>query len=224
MRAGTCQSPSSPTRAIIDLEEWIVKVSPKSTRDQASLDSGSSREKADHSDMDTASEDCISCSDTDEVSIQTAHKRYQKWVWASCKLSKDNLWMEAQLKRISDKFQDAWRHNHKSNIAEQKYASTEDHNSFEMKEMTVRTDQLLHIAEGTGSKIYTRELDAKIHGRVKTLVLLLKQYHIHYYQFYEKGTTRAMVGIQGLHMSNAFQHSNMSTSIGLNHSAPRVSS
>ena len=57
--------------------------------------------------------------------------------------------------------------------------------------MTVRTDQLLQIAEAAGSKIYTRELEAETHGRAKTLVLLLKQYHAHYYQFYEKGTTRA---------------------------------
>ena len=70
--------------------------------------------------------------------------------------------------------------------------------------MTVRTDQLLCIAETTGSKIYTRKSEAEIHGRTKTLVLLLKQYHTHYYSFFENGTTRATVGLQGLHMSDAF--------------------
>ena len=70
--------------------------------------------------------------------------------------------------------------------------------------MMVRTGQLLHITKTPGSKIYTRESEAKTDGRAKTLVLLLKQYHAHYYQFYEKGTTRAMVGLQALHTSNDF--------------------
>ena len=81
-------------------------------------------------------------------------------------------------------------------------------------------DQLLCIAEATGSKIYTTDLVAKIHGRMKTLVLLLRQCHAHYYWFYEKGTTRAMVGLQGLHTSNAFQCSNMSASVGLRSFCP----
>ena len=81
--------------------------------------------------------------------------------------------------------------------------------------MMVRTDQLLHIIEGTGSKIYARDLEAKTHGKAKTLVLSLKQYHTHYYQFYEKGMTRVMVGLQGLHKSDAFQWSNVSASVGL---------
>ena len=79
--------------------------------------------------------------------------------------------------------------------------------------MMIRTDQLLCITETTGSKIYTRESEAEIHGRAKTLVLLLKQYHTNYYRFYEKWTSRAMVGLQGLHMSNAFSYSNASASV-----------
>ena len=86
--------------------------------------------------------------------------------------------------------------------------------------MTVRTDQLLCIAEATGSKIYTRESGAETHGRVKNLILSLKQYHIHYYQFYEKGTTRAMVGLQGLHMSDGFQWFNVSASVGIKSFCP----
>ena len=81
--------------------------------------------------------------------------------------------------------------------------------------MMVRTDQLLLITKATGCKIYTRELEAETHGRAKTLVLLLKQYHAHYYKFYEKGTTRAMVGLQELHTSDTFQCSNVSASVGL---------
>ena len=87
--------------------------------------------------------------------------------------------------------------------AEQKHALVEDCNSYEMQKMAIRTDQLLHISETTGSRVHTRELESETHGRVKTLLLSLKQY-ANYYQFYENETTRAMVGLQGLYMSDAF--------------------
>ena len=92
---------------------------------------------------------------------------------------------------------------------------TEDCNSFEMHRMTVMTVHLLHIAKATGSKIYTRDSESKVHGWAKTLVLSLKQYHAHYNCFYKKEMTRAMVGLQGLHSSDAFRCSNMSSSVGL---------
>ena len=91
----------------------------------------------------------------------------------------------------------------------------EDHNSFEMHRMMVKNDQLLHITIATDSQIYTRDLEAKTHGKAKTLALSLKQYHAHCYCFYEKGTTRAMVGLQGLHLSDAFRHTSISSSVGL---------
>ena len=62
----------------------------------------------------------------------------------------------------------------------------EDCNSFKIQKMMIRTDQLLHIVEATGSKIHTRVSEAETHGRAKTLVLLLKQYSAHYYWFYKK--------------------------------------
>ena len=68
--------------------------------------------------------------------------------------------------------------------------------SFEMHKKTVRTDQLLCIAEATICKVYTLESEAEAHGWVKALVLSLKQYHAHCYWLYKKGTTRAMVGLQ----------------------------
>ena len=79
----------------------------------------------------------------------------------------------------------------------------------------VRTDQLLCIAEATNSKVYTHEPEAETHGQAIALVLLLKQYHTHYYWLYKKGTTRTMVGLQGLHSGNAFRCSNVSSSVGL---------
>ena len=37
--------------------------------------------------------------------------------------------------------------------------------------MMTRTDQLLHIAEATVSKMYTRELEVETHGQSKALDL-----------------------------------------------------
>ena len=58
--------------------------------------------------------DRVSCSDTEQVSIQSAHKKYQRRVRTPWKLSKGGLWTEAQLKRINDSCQDVWGHNHQS--------------------------------------------------------------------------------------------------------------
>ena len=113
-----------------------------------------------------------------------------------------------------------WGHDHECVRAEWKCTLVEDCNSFEMQKRMTRIDQLLYIIEATGSKIQTRELEAETHGRAKTLVLSLKQYNAHYYQFYEKGTMRAMVGLQGLCTSDAFQHSNVSSSVGLKSFCP----
>ena len=88
-RVRTCQS-FQPIGLVGGTVAWSVK----STKDLASSRSESSRGNVDNSDTDTAPGDFISCSDTDEVSVQTACKKYQKAVWASCKLSKSNLWME----------------------------------------------------------------------------------------------------------------------------------
>ena len=83
--------PSSPTRSTTDLEDGTAARSLKSTWDQAFPDSESSREKVEDSNLDTASRDCISCSDTDEVSTWTVHKKYRKRVWASCRQCKGSL-------------------------------------------------------------------------------------------------------------------------------------
>ena len=96
----------------------------------------------------------------------------------------------------------------------------EDCNSFEMCKMMVRTEQLLCIAEATNSKIYTRDSQAKAHGWVKSLVLMLKQCHTHYYHFYKNRMTRAMVGLQRLHSSDTFRCSNVSSGVGLKFFCP----
>ena len=43
---------------------------------------------------------------------------------------------------------------------------------------------------------------------------------LHFYQFYEKGTTWAMVGLQGLHTSGTFRCSNVLASMGLKSFCP----
>ena len=95
-----------------------------------------------------------------------------------------------------------------------------EHTSFKLRRMASRTNQLLHIAEATGSKIYTREYEAEVQGLAKALVLSLKQFHTPYYRLYEKGTTQAMMGLQGLHLSKAFWHRNILAGMGLKSFCP----
>ena len=96
----------------------------------------------------------------------------------------------------------------------------EDHSSFKMHKMMFRSEQLLHIKEATNLKDYTWESEAKAHGQMRTLVLSLEQYHAHYYQIYEKGMTKAMVGLQGLHCDDAFRHPNISSNMKLKSFCP----
>ena len=142
-------APSSPTRTTADPDDGTVTGSSRSTGDQASSDSDSSRDNVASSDMDTTTGDCISCSDTNGVTIQTAPKKYQKRVQAFCRLSKGNLWTEAQLKRSDDRHQAMWGHDQESIQTEENYALSEDCNSFEMCRMMVMTDQLLCIVMAT---------------------------------------------------------------------------
>ena len=59
-------------------------------------------------------------------------KKYWRRVWASCRLSKGNIWTKAQLKRISNSCEDLWGHNHENIRTEQKCTLAVDCNSFEM--------------------------------------------------------------------------------------------
>ena len=111
-------SPSSPTRDTANLEDGTVAGSPKSTRDQASLDSELSRENVDDSDMDTATRDCISCSRQRWGVHTNCLQEVPDEGMGFCRLSKGSLWMEAQLKRISKNCQDMWGHNHECVRAE----------------------------------------------------------------------------------------------------------
>ena len=140
-------SPSaSPTRGPTDPNDDVVAGSSKSIGDQVSSDFSLSRGNWVDSDLDTTSGDCLSCSDTDEMSVRTAHKKYRKRVRASYKLSKGVDWTETQMKRIKGGHQDVWGHNHKIIRAEQKHTLADDHTSFRMRQMATRTNQLIHLA------------------------------------------------------------------------------
>ena len=58
-------------------------------------------------------------------------------------------------------------------------------------------------------------MEAEVHGRKKTLIQLLKQFHACFYWLYERDTAWAMVGVQGLHLGDASKHYIVSSSAGL---------
>ena len=79
---------SSPTGGLAHPNDAVVAGSPKNTRDQVSSGSSLPRGSSVYSDQDTASEDCLSCLDTNEISMIMAHRKYRKRVrvsWKSCK-------------------------------------------------------------------------------------------------------------------------------------------
>ena len=57
-----------------------------------------SRENTADSDLESASGDCLTCLDMEEVAIRTAQKRFQKRVQASCSIVRGCLWSEAQVR------------------------------------------------------------------------------------------------------------------------------
>ena len=131
-RQESSSSSSSPTRGPADPDDEAVTGSSKSTEDQTSSDSGSSKGNMVDSHLDTASRDCLSYSDTDDISVQTAHKKYRKRARACCKLSRGSEWTETQMKRIGDSNQVVWHHDHKIVRSEWKCILAEDHTAFEM--------------------------------------------------------------------------------------------
>ena len=191
--------------------------SPKSTTDQVSSGTRSSRGSLLDSNLDTASGECLSCSDTNEISMRTVHKKYRERVRVSYKSSKGVDWMDIQMKRIKGGHQDGRGQDLKIVSTEQRCTLADDHTSFKMRRMATRTDQLICIAKATGSKSTPGSQGAQ--GSAKALVLSLKQSHAHYYRLYKKGVIQGY-GLQGLHSSDAFWHLNVLTSVGLKSFCP----
>ena len=55
-----------------------------------------------NSDLESASGNCLTCLDTEEVAVRTAWKRFWKKVWASCSIARGCLWSKAKLNQIKD--------------------------------------------------------------------------------------------------------------------------
>ena len=105
---------SSPIRDLTNTDDEAVTGSSKSTRDWTSLNTSLSKGNMANSDPETPSGDCLSCSDTDEVSIWTAWKKYRKWVRASCNLCKGRLdgGLNEKNQGQSSRHMGPWPHHH----------------------------------------------------------------------------------------------------------------
>ena len=187
-----------------DLAVAVRKDNANQGGDESDSDSDS-LESAANSIPESATGDCLSCSDTKQAAVKSAHKKFHKKVWASCSLAKWDLWKEAQLGQIGDCCQTMWGVTMKSSRQSRISLSMRTTGSFEVNKLIVLTNQLLKIKDVTHVKLYPCEHKAKIHGREKTLVQSLKYFHAHFYQLYEKGTTCAMVSLQGLHSGDALR-------------------
>ena len=173
-------------------------------------------------DLDTASGDCLSCSDTDDMSIWTTWKRYRKRVRVSCKLIKGSNWTEAQMKRIrrqsSGSHMGPWPGHHQ--------VRAEMHSSWRLRLLWDVEDDSQDLTSCSASsrplaqKSTSGGPEAETDGRAKKLVQSLKQYHAQFYYFYEKGSTRAMIGLQGLHSNDMFWCSTVAASMGLKSFCP----
>ena len=173
------------------------------------------RENAADSDLELAWGDCLTCTDMEEVVARMARKRLQKRVQAPCSIVRGCLWSEAQLRWIKDSHQAIWDSGHEVIQTEWLITLEEDHTSFEVNRMTIQTKQLILIKEATHSKVHTWESEAEVHDQKKALVQSLKQFHACFYQLYEKGTTWAMVSLQGLHASDLFRCINVLVGVGI---------
>ena len=121
-RHGPISLPSSPTNAPIDPDEGIVADTLRNTGDQdsenncshhgVSSDQNTSRENVAESDLESTSEDCLTCLDMDKVIITATQMNLMKNVQASCSLAKGCPWSEAQLKQIGDSYHVICVHDH----------------------------------------------------------------------------------------------------------------
>ena len=80
------------------------------------------------------------CSDTKEVAINSAHKKFWKKVWTSCYIAKGCVWSEAQLKQIGDSHQTVWECVYKVIKTELEPDLKEDCHSYEVNKMIDRTE------------------------------------------------------------------------------------
>ena len=153
------------------------------------------------------------CSDTEEVAINSACRKFWKKVQSPCSITKGCLWLEAHLKWIGDSCQAVWESNYEVIKTEWDLPLKEDCHSFEINKIMDGTEQLLWIKEAVHSKIYPCESEAGVQGRKKTLAQSLKQYHSHFYWLYEKVWPMPWLACRD--SDDAFRCTNISTRMGL---------
>ena len=130
------------------------------------------------------------------------------------------LWCEAQVKWIEDSHQAIWDSNHEIVQTDLLITLKEDLTPFEVNKMAIRTKQLLWIKEATHSKVYTWESEAKIHGPDENSHAISKTIPCTLLLIIWKGYDPGHGWLLGLHISDAFRHSNISTSVGLKSFCP----
>ena len=126
-------------------KHFVVEVSEHDadhSGDESDLSSDLQESAAD-SGPKSATGDCLTCSDTKEAAVNSAHKKFCKKVWASCNITQGCLWLEAQLKWICDSHQAVWESNNEVIKREWEFALKKDHHPFEVNKMMDRTNQLL---------------------------------------------------------------------------------
>ena len=63
------------------------------------------QESATDSSPESATGDCLTCSDTEEAAVTFAHKKFHKKLWAYCSPAKQGLYRNSQLEQIASSHQ-----------------------------------------------------------------------------------------------------------------------
>ena len=142
----------------------IVEVSGDDNNQSGNMSSSDLLESAADYGPESATGDCLMCSDTKEVAINSTHKKFQKKVWTSCSITKGYLWSKAQLKQIGDSGQAVWESDYEVIKTEWELTLKEDCHSFEVNKMMDRTEQLFHFKEAAHLKIRPHESEAGSKG------------------------------------------------------------
>ena len=211
---------SSPAWATVNPEDGTVVGISKGTRDQASSDSESSRENVNDSNTDTDSRNYISCSDTDECLYDLLPRSTGR----GYALPVD--WTKAVA---------GWRLTWKGSMTVTRMCGDMTLRVLEQSENMLFWKTTTHLrCEKWLSGLINCSTLPKPLAQKFTLGSQRPQpmagqrlWYCHLNNtiptiiyFYEKGTTRVMVGLQGLHTSNALCCSNVSTSVGLKSFCP----
>ena len=184
--------------------------------DESDSESDSWESVTDSSPESVSGDDCFTCSDTEDATVNSACKKFHQKVWAFCSPTKQGLWKDAQLEKIRNNHKNVRGSDYEAIKTEQDLTLDRDPSSFEVGGMMVPIDELIWIKAATSARnIYPLEYKTNVNGRMKALVQSLKQFHTCYYQLYEKGLTHAMVGMQGLNLCNAPKCPSISVGVGL---------